>query len=101
VTNARDIVPRSAARETEVPGGRGIVLVLTFLFMLAAVSVSTGLVVYTALCHDLADGLFALAFAVLSARAALSWFWWSSQPISSAADQQHCERLKPADEIYR
>ena len=100
MTDQHDVVLRSAAQGTEGPGGRGVVLVLTFLFMLAAISVSTGLV-YTAVRHDFADGLFALAFAVLSARAALSWFWWSSQPISSAADQQHCERLKPADEIYR
>jgi hypothetical protein len=101
MTDPRDVVPRSAARQTEGLGGRGVVLVLTFLFMLAAVSVSTGLVVYTALRHDLADGLFALGFAVLSARAALSWFWWRSQPNSSSAAQQHRERLKPADEMYR
>jgi hypothetical protein len=101
MTDPRDVVPRSAARQTEGLGGRGVVLVLTFLFMLAAVSVSTGLVVYTALRHDLADGLFALGFAVLSARAALSWFWWRSQPNSSSAAQQHRERLKPTDEMYR
>jgi hypothetical protein len=69
--------------------------------MLAAISGSTGLVVYTALRRDFADGLFALALAVLSARAALSWFWWSGQPISSLADHHHRERLKPADETYR
>ena len=71
MTRPLDVVPRSAP-QTERSGGRGVVLVLTFLFMLAAVSVSTGLVVYTASRHDLAGGLFALAFAVLSARAALS-----------------------------
>jgi hypothetical protein len=97
----RDIVPKSAAREAERPDGRGIVLVLTFLFMLAAVFVSTWFVVYTALRHDFANGLFALAFAVLSTRAALSWFWWRSEPICSSADQQHPERLKPVDEMYR
>ena len=101
MTDPRDVVPRSAARQTEGLGGRGVVLVLTFLFMLAAVSVSTGLVVYTVSRHDLADGLFALGFAVLSARAALSWFLWSSQPISLSVDQQHRERLKPADKMYR
>ena len=101
MTDQHDVVSRSAAQGPEGPGGRGVVLVLTFLFMLAAISVSTGLVVYTALRRDLADGLFALAFAVLSARAALSWFWWSSQPISSSADHHHRERLKPADETYR
>ena len=98
--DSRDAVP-SGAQETEGPGGRGIVLVLTFLFMLAAVVASTGFLVYTALRHDFADGLFALAFAVLSARAALSWFWWSSQPISSSADQQHRAGPKSADETYR
>lgn len=97
--DSRDAVP-SGAQETEGPSGRGIVLVLTFLFMLAAVVASTGFVVYTALRHDFADGLFALAFAVLSARAALSWFWWSSQPISSSADQ-HRAGPKSADETYR
>jgi len=101
MSDHNDLVPRSAARHTEGPGGRGAVLVLTFLFMLAAVSVSAGLVVYTALRHDLVDGLLALAFAVLSAHAALSWYLWSSQPISSSAAQQYRGRLKPADEIYR
>ena len=51
-------------------------LVLSFLFALTAVSVSAGLVVFTAWRQDLKDGLFALAFAVLSARAALSWVLW-------------------------
>jgi hypothetical protein len=92
---------RGAPRQTEELGGRGVVLVLTFLFVLAAVSVSTGLVVYTASRHNLADGLFALGFAVLSARAALSWFLWSSQQISLSVEQQHRERLKLADEMYR
>jgi hypothetical protein len=97
----RETVPRSTARDTEGPSGRGIVLVLTFLFVLVVVSGSTGFVVYTALHHDVMDGLFALAFAVLSARAALSWFWWNSQPIDSSVDQHHREGLKPADEMYR
>jgi len=97
----RSLVSRSATRETESSGGHGVVLVLTFLFVLAAVSGSTGFVVYTAVHRDIADGLFALAFAVLSARAALSWFWWRSQPINLSADQHHPERLKPADEVYR
>ena len=71
MTDPRHIGPRSATWGT---GGRGVVLVLTFLFVLAAVSGSTGFVVYTASHHDFANGLFALAFAVLSARAALSGF---------------------------
>ena len=102
MTDPRDVVPRSAARQTEGLGGRGVVLVLTFLFMLAAVSVSTGLVVYTALRHDLADGLFALAFAVLSARAALSWcLWRDSNQYSVVSYQQDRGGRKPADEMNR
>jgi hypothetical protein len=31
MTHSRDAVPRSAARQTERPGGRGVVLVLTFI----------------------------------------------------------------------
>jgi hypothetical protein len=49
------------------------VLAVTLLFVLAAISVSTGLVVYTAWLHDLENGFFALLFATLSVRAALSW----------------------------
>ncbi len=58
------------------------VLAVTLLFVLAAVSVSTGLVVYTAWLHDLQNGFFALLFAILSVRAALSWVLWrdSAQP---------------------
>ena len=51
-------------------------LVLAFLFALTAISVSVGLLVYTARRLDLKDGLFALAFAVLSARAVLSLILW-------------------------
>jgi hypothetical protein len=73
VANPRDeVVP---ARNTPRTGLR-IVLALTFLCILAAVCVSAGLVVYTAWHHDLKNGLFALAVAVLSARATLSWFLW-------------------------
>ena len=102
MTDPRDVGPRSAARQTERSGGRGIVLFLTFLFMLGAVSVSTGLVVYTASRHDFVDGLFALAFAVLSARAALSWFLWrDSDQYSVVSNQQDRERRKSADQINR
>jgi len=71
------------SRRTHVgsPAGRaahGIVLTFTLLFVLAAVSVSTGLVAYTAWRGDLANGLFAILFAVLSAKAALSWMLWRS-----------------------
>ena len=59
-------------------------LSLTFLCIFAAVCVSAGLVVYTAWYHDLKNGLFALAFAVLSARATLSWFLWRGDEGESA-----------------
>ena len=65
----------------ESPAGRathGIVLAFTLLFVLAAVSVSTGLVAYTAWTHDLVNDIFALLFAVLSAKAVLSWLAWQS-----------------------
>ena len=58
----------------------GIMLTFTLLFVLAAVSVSTGLVAYTAWRGDLANGLFAILFAVLSAKAAISWMHWRSDP---------------------
>ena len=80
MTDPRDGVPRNAARRT----GRGVALALTLLFVLAAVSVSAGLVVYTAWHHDLKNGLFALAFAVLSARATLSWFLWRDDEVDAA-----------------
>jgi hypothetical protein len=59
--------------------GRNLVLALTLIFVLAAVALSTGLVLHTAWNHDLSNSPFALAFAVLSARAALAWVSWSSQ----------------------
>ena len=70
--------PASSARSADRHSGPWIVFALTFLFVLAAVVVSTGLLVYTAWHRELENGLFALAFAVLSARAALSWFLWRS-----------------------
>ena len=84
------------------PPGHGVVLVLTFLFVLAATVVSDGLVVYTAWHQDLKDGLFALAFAVLSARAVLSWCLWrhSYQP-SAVSRQQDRWGQKPADETVQ
>jgi len=83
--------------------GRSVVLALTLLFVLAAVFVSTGLVVYTAWHHDLENGPFALAFAALSARAVLSWVLWrsSDHPVSSSAGQQDLESRKSADEPTR
>jgi hypothetical protein len=82
----------------------GAVFVVTLLFVLAAVSVSTGLVVYTAYLHDPVNGLFAVLFAVLSTRAALSWCLWRNsisafQHFSNSANQQ--ETRKPTDETSR
>ena len=98
--------PSNAARYTVrhvgAGAGCGVALVLTLLFVLAVLSVSAGLVVYTAWRHDLVDGLFALAFAVLSARAALSWCVWREsyqQPVSGY--QRDREGRKPASEPPR
>lgn len=55
---------------------RGAVLALTFLFVVAALLISSALVVYTAWEHDLRNGAFALIFAVLSAQIALNWLLW-------------------------
>ena len=98
--------PSNAARHTVrhagAGAGRGVALTLTLLFVLAALSVSAGLVVYTAWRHDLVDGLFAVAFAVLSARAALSWcVWRDSNQYSGVGYQQDREGRKPADEVTR
>ena len=80
--------------------GRNLVLALTLIFVLAAVAFSTGLVVHTAWNHDLNNGLFALAFAVLSARAALAWASFGSQPSAVSYQQERVGR-KPADEATR
>ena len=84
------------------PRQAGLVLVATFLFVLAAAVISTGLVVYTAWRHDLEDGLFALAFAVLSARAVLSWrLWHQSLQLSAPSHHQDRESRKATDETLR
>jgi hypothetical protein len=49
---------------------------ITLLFVLAALGISSALVVYTAWIHDLRNGLFALLFAILSAQIALNWLLW-------------------------
>lgn len=61
------------------PGAPRTTLFLTLLFVLAAITVSAGLVVHTAWLHDLKSGPFAVLFAVLSAKAALSWHAWNEQ----------------------
>ena len=55
---------------------RGFVLGVTLLFVVAALAISSALVVYTAWIHDLRNGIFALLFAILSAQIALNWFLW-------------------------
>jgi uncharacterized integral membrane protein len=55
---------------------RALVLGVTLLFVIAALAVSSTLVVYTAWAHDLRNGLFALLFAILSAQIALNWLLW-------------------------
>jgi hypothetical protein len=54
---------------------RVLVLGIT-LFVVAALAISSALVVYTAWIHDLRNGLFALLFAILSAQIALNWMLW-------------------------
>jgi hypothetical protein len=55
---------------------RAIVLGTTLLFVIAALGISSALVIYTAWLHDLRNGLFALLFAILSAQIALNWILW-------------------------
>jgi hypothetical protein len=55
---------------------RAVVLGVTLLFVVSALTVSCALVVYTAWRHDFSHGLFALLFAVLSAQIAMNWFLW-------------------------
>jgi hypothetical protein len=52
------------------------VLGVTLLFVIAALVISSALVVYTAWIHDLRNGLFALLFAILSSQIALNWLLW-------------------------
>jgi hypothetical protein len=81
--------------------GRTTMFALTLLPVLTAVFVSAGLVVYTAWHHDLKNGLFALAFAVLSSRAVLSWVLWrsSDQPLSSSRQHGRRNRKPPGAPI--
>lgn len=69
--------PRRARR-----GSPRATLLLTLLFILTAITVSAGLVVYTAWLQDLESGPFAVLFGVLSAKAALSWLAWNEQDYS-------------------
>ena len=69
------IHPHGAVRRTF----RVLVLGITLLFVLAALAISSALVVYTAWIHDLRNGLFALLFAILSAQIALNWLLWRDE----------------------
>ena len=55
---------------------RALVLGATLLFVIAALAISSALVVYTAWIHDLRNGVFALLFAILSGQIALNWLLW-------------------------
>ncbi len=55
------------------------ILSVTLLFVVAALVISCGLVVYTAYRHDLQNGFFALLLAVLSAQIAINWFLWKDE----------------------
>ena len=71
-------VPQSPHRRNGVVRRalRATILGITLLFVVAALTISCALVVYTAWRHDLRHGLFALLFAVLSAQIAMNWFLW-------------------------
>jgi hypothetical protein len=77
-------MPPSAEEPRREPGPDGpvrrvlrvIVLGTTLLFVIAALGISSALVIYTAWLHDLRNGLFALLFAILSAQIALNWLLW-------------------------
>lgn len=66
----KDTPPRAAGR---------IALILTFLFVAAALIASSAFVVYTALIGDLQRGVFAILFATMSAQISLNWFRWRAQ----------------------
>jgi hypothetical protein len=70
------IQPDGALRRAGGRALRVLVLGITLLFVVAALAISSALVVYTAWIHDLRNGLFALLFAILSAQIALNWMLW-------------------------
>ena len=71
-------------------GGRAV-LGLTLLFVLAAVLLSAGLVVYAGWRHDLDSGLFAIVVSILSTRAALSWVLWQCSDPQETAEEWKTE----------
>ena len=58
---------------------RVAVLGVTLLFVVAALTISSSLVIYTAYRHELLNGVFALLLAVLSAQIAINWFLWKDE----------------------
>ncbi|MGI8649165.1 MAG: hypothetical protein ACR2KW_02120 [Rubrobacter sp.] len=70
--------------------GQRFLLAVTLFVGVAAIVVSSSLVVYTAWLHDLKSGAFALLFAVLSAKIALNWFLWKDE-----AEEQEPARQSP------
>ena len=58
---------------------RTLILGVTLLFVLAALTISCARVIYTAYRHELRNGVFALLLAVLSAQIALNWFLWKDE----------------------
>jgi len=58
---------------------RVAVLSVTLLFVVAALAISSSLVIYTAYRHELQNGIFALLLAVLSAQIAINWFLWKDE----------------------
>jgi hypothetical protein len=74
--SAEELQARSRPNGVVRRAFRAVVLGITLLFVVAALAVSSALVVYTAWIHDLRNGLFALLFAILSAQIALNWLLW-------------------------
>ena len=73
--------PRDEARQ-DGPLRRALRLLVfgvTLLFVIAALAISSALVVYTAYRHDLQNGVFALLLAVLSSQIAVNWFVWRDE----------------------
>jgi len=70
--------PRRETRpDSPVRRALRVTLLGTTLFVvIAALVISSALVVYTAWLHQLGNGLFALLFAILSAQIALNWLLW-------------------------
>ncbi len=51
---------------------------VTFVFLCAALLVSSTLLIYNAYSHNLKGGLFALIFSTLSAQITLGWLLWKA-----------------------